>query len=274
MPELPEVESLRRSLEPHLLDRVLSGVEIYFPKLRWTIPQSALHELAHAKPRLAGMGRRGKYLIFQFSNGLGVLSHLGMSGQWLVDEPFESGRHMHVVLRFGERTLTYRDHRRFGMIDVVELANLHEHPRLLTLGPEPLGEHFNADLLWPNFHRAKVPVKTWLMNAKNVVGVGNIYASEALYLAGIRPTIRASRVQKYRFTALVEVVRKVIGNAIDSGGTTLQDYRNADGEVGGFQERLQVYGRDNAPCYRCGAPIVRVVIAQRSTFYCGACQRA
>ncbi len=272
MPELPEVESLRRSLEPHLLDGVLEGVDVHFPKLRWEIPQAALSALVESKPRMEGIDRRGKYLIFRFSNGRGILSHLGMSGQWLIDEPFQTNRHMHVVLRFEKQTLTYRDHRRFGMIDVVELAKVNAHPRLADLGPEPLSDDFNAAALWRRFHQAKVPVKTWLMNPKNVVGVGNIYASEALFLAGIRPTIRASRVQKYRFIALVEIVKKVIGRAIDSGGTTLQDYRNADGEVGGFQERLQVYGRDGQACFACGTPIMKVVIAQRSTFYCPRCQ--
>ena len=272
MPELPEVESLRRSLEPHLCGRVLHSVEVHFPKLRWDIPEAALVNLCKDKPRLRCIERRAKYLIFQFDNDAVLISHLGMSGQWLVDERFEAGKHMHVVLHFEGKTLVYRDPRRFGMLDISSTTELSSHPRLIELGPEPLSEAFSTESSWPLVSRAKVSIKVWLMNAKNVVGVGNIYASEALFLAGIRPTIRAGRIQKYRISKLIEIVKQVIAHAIDSGGTTLQDYRNADGDVGGFQKRLQVYGREGEPCYVCGALIKKVVLGQRSTFYCPRCR--
>ncbi len=272
MPELPEVESLRRSLEPHLKGRRLREVGVHAPKLRWDIPKTALHALGRKGAEVVSLRRRGKYLIIDFDHGASVLSHLGMSGQWLVDEPYFPGRHMHLRFVFDGCELIYRDPRRFGMIDVVPTERLFEHPRLCDLGPEPLSSDFGLSALWPSFRTAKQPVKTWLMNAKNVVGVGNIYASEALFLAGIRPTRRCVRVPKYKLERLVECVRDVIATAIDSGGTTLQDYRNADGDVGGFQNRLQVYGREGLPCYACDAKVRRVVLGQRSTFYCPKCQ--
>ena len=274
MPELPEVESLRRSLEPHVCGKILQSIDVHFPKLRWEIPQSALAELCKGKPRLQSLERRAKYLLFKFEDGGVLMSHLGMSGQWLVDQKYEAGKHMHVVLYFEGKTLIYRDPRRFGMLDVTCSADLMGHPRLVDLGPEPLSAEFSTEVSWPLVHAAKVPIKVWLMNAKNVVGVGNIYASEALYLAGIRPATRAHRVQKYRFSKLVEIVKQVIAQAIESGGTTLQDYRNANGDIGGFQSRLKVYGREGEPCYACGTLIRKVVLGQRSTFYCPRCQPA
>lgn len=272
MPELPEVESLRRSLEPHLLGRVLLSADVHFPVLRWEIPGEALTQLCQEKPRVDRLERRGKYLIFHFEGNRALLSHLGMSGQWLVDHDFEPGQHMHVVLNFEGKRLTYRDPRRFGMIDIATQSELAHHPRLIGLGPEPLSTGFCVEQCWAGFKAAKVSVKAWVMNAKNVVGVGNIYASEALFLAGIRPTARANRIAKYRFGKLIERIKQVIADAIDSGGTTLQDYRNAEGEAGSFQRRLQVYGRQSEPCYVCGTHIRSVVLSQRSTFFCPTCQ--
>lgn len=273
MPELPEVESLRRSLEPHLIGRRLRGVDIHFPMLRWAVPQGALETMCQENPRLDKITRRGKYLGFHFNDQRVILSHLGMSGQWLVDEPYKPNHHMHIVLYLDDKRLTYRDPRRFGMIDVAMESELLAHPRLRELGPEPLSELFSVKTMWPNSRGAKTPIKTWLMNPKNVVGVGNIYASEALHLAGIRPTLRTNRLSKPRLSALIGHVKSVISQAIESGGTTLQDYRNAEGEVGQFQLRLKVYGREGQSCEQCGSEIRKVVIAQRSTFYCSVCQK-
>ena len=272
MPELPEVESLRRSLEPHILGRTLLSTELYFPRLRWELPKEALNKLCKGKPRLLKLERRAKYLLFCFDDESVLISHLGMSGQWLVDHRFEPGNHMHVVLNFGGKHLIYRDPRRFGMLDVSCRSKLSEHPRLMALGPEPLSEGFSVEACWSGLRSTRVAIKLWLMNAKNVVGVGNIYASEALYLAGIRPTLRANQLSKRRFARLIETVKQVIGQAIESGGTTLQDYRNAEGSEGAFQSRLKVYGREGEPCQACGTLIRKVVLGQRSTFYCRTCQ--
>ena len=280
MPELPEVESLRRSLEPHLKGRRLREVGVHAPKLRWDIPKSALHALGRKGAEVVSLRRRGKYLIIDFDHGASVLSHLGMSGQWLVDEPYFPGRHMHLRFVFDGCELIYRDPRRFGMIDVVPTERLFEHPRLCDLGPEPLSSDFGLSALWPSFRTAKQPVKTWLMNAKNVVGVGNIYACEALFIANISPRRKAQSLAAktqpgIRSERLVTAVKSVLETAIEAGGSTLKDFQDVEGKAGYFAHQFQVYGREGKPCVRpkCSSVISRIVQGGRSTFYCPSCQR-
>lgn len=270
MPELPEVETTRTGLSPRLHGRTVAAVVVRNPRLRWPVPDDL-----HARLRglaLRELGRRGKYLLFDFGTGT-QLVHLGMSGSLRLVEPdAPAGPHDHIDWRFDDgTTLRLRDPRRFGAVLWTDGAS--PHPLLARLGPEPLTAAFDAPYLHAQCQRRHAAIKQVIMDAHVVVGVGNIYASEALFHAGIRPTTPARRLSRPACGRLVEAIRKVLTAAIAAGGSSLRDYVQSSGELGYFQLQTQVYDREGAPCKRCAAPVRRIVQAQRASFYCPVCQR-
>lgn len=271
MPELPEVETTRRGIAPLLSGRRVASVEVREPRLRWPVPAALAQELP-GQP-VCAVRRRAKFLLLETPVGHLIL-HLGMSGSLRVvsrDLPPEKHDHLDVVMDDG-RCLRFRDPRRFGAALWTRDDPL-EHPLLKNLGPEPLEEQFTGEWLHRHARRRSVAVKAFLMNSRMVAGVGNIYASEALYLAGIHPNRPAGRISLQRYRRLVETVREVLGNAIAAGGTTLRDFVNSDGNPGYFSQKLLVYGREDEICDRCGSAIRCRIIGQRSTYYCPRCQR-
>ena len=270
MPELPEVEVTRRGLAPQLAGRRISGVSVREPRLRWPVPSAVL---ALAGRTVSAVRRRGKYLLVDCGDGHLIL-HLGMSGSLRVLDPatpLEPHDHYDLLLESG-RCLRFNDPRRFGSLHWSE-GDPADHPLLAALGPEPLTSAFNADYLARRARGRRVAIKQFLMDQRVVVGVGNIYASEALYRAGVHPRRAAGRVSGARLAALVEAIRAVLGAAIRAGGTTLRDYVGADGTPGYFRQRLYVYERAGRPCRRCRTPVRHLVQGQRSTYYCPRCQR-
>lgn len=271
MPELPEVETTANGIRPHVAGQVIDHVVIRNPRLRWPIPDELASSLQGQT--VQQVRRRGKYLIFDTAVG-SQLVHLGMSGSLrLLPNGTEAGKHDHVDWVFNNgQTLRLNDPRRFGSVlwtsDPAEL-----HPRLASLGPEPLSKAFTADYLWQKSRQRKQNIKTFVMDSKLVVGVGNIYASESLFLAGIHPKNAAGKVSKARYGILVEAIKTTLSKAIAAGGTTLKDFSQADGKPGYFQQELNVYGRAKQPCVRCQQPIRNEVINQRMTYWCPICQR-
>lgn len=276
MPELPEVETVRRGLEPQLIGSVLRRVTLRRHDLRWPMPVSAIRRLT--KRRVEKVTRRSKYLQLFFSGpGAPVaLIHLGMSGRLFLDPPPakpEWRTHEHWRMQFDSGLLRYVDARRFGMLDVVPAADLQTHPLIASLGPEPLGAEFDGEWLFRKTRRRRVAIKIFLMNAKEVVGIGNIYASEALFRAGVRPGRGAWRTTRAECHELAAAAQSVLREAIDLGGTTLRDYVGVDESSGYFQQKLAVYGRVDEPCLKCQTPIKRMVQGGRATYYCPLCQR-
>ncbi|HSG88373.1 MAG TPA: bifunctional DNA-formamidopyrimidine glycosylase/DNA-(apurinic or apyrimidinic site) lyase [Pseudomonadales bacterium] len=271
MPELPEVETTRMGLAPHLEGRAVRTVLVREARLRWPVPEDLSQSLTGA--RLERLERRAKYLLFRFDRGT-LLAHLGMSGSLrLVAEGTPWMTHDHVEIAFADAPrLRLNDPRRFGSLHWIDAAP-EEHFLLSQLGPEPLGAEFSGALLHARARGRRVPVKSFIMDAKVVVGVGNIYAAEALFRAGIRPSRAAGRVSLARFTALAEAIRAVLGEAVTMGGTTLRDFVGGDGKPGYFRQSLAVYGRGGEPCRRCGRPLDSAPLAQRATVWCATCQR-
>ncbi len=270
MPELPEVETSRRGIAPWVVDREVRGVVVRDRRLRWPVPG----EIDRVLPGqvIQSLTRRAKYLLFETSAGTAML-HLGMSGSLrIIDADEPAGKHDHVdILLDSGKALRFRDPRRFGSLLWTEKPR--EHDLLRYLGPEPLSRRFDGDYLWHKARGRRVGIKQFIMNSSVVVGVGNIYASEALFLAGIHPKRRADRISSLRMASLAEAIKTVLKKAIEAGGTTLRDFHGGNGEPGYFRQQLEVYGRDGEPCRRCGRDISVVVLGQRSTFYCKACQR-
>lgn len=270
MPELPEVETTRRGIAPHVIGQSIQGVKIRNPSLRWPVPASLSRKLTGAV--IEDIGRRGKYILLQSSAGTSLI-HLGMSGSLrIVDASLKPEKHDHVdiVLEKG-LCLRFRDPRRFGSILWAGKEPL-KHKLLKNLGPEPLEEAFNADTLYTGSRGRTQAVKTYIMDSHNVVGVGNIYASESLHVSGINPRRAAGRISRNRYEGLVAAIKEVLQGAIECGGTTLRDFVNSDGDPGYFSQELKVYGRENEDCYRCGSKVHQIVLAQRSTYYCPSCQ--
>lgn len=270
MPELPEVETSRRGIEPYLLGERIDAVVIRDRRLRWPVSAEVARQLAGQT--VTSVARRAKYLLINTSNGSAII-HLGMSGSVFIverDTPATVHEHFDFLLASG-RALRYRDPRRFGSLHWCRDPAAHK--LLRALGPEPLGDAFSGDYLWQRSRGRRVDVKQFIMNANVVVGVGNIYASEALFLAGINPRRAAGRIALPRYQRLAAVIRQVLQRAIDAGGTTLRDFYGGDGEPGYFRQELAVYGRDGQGCRQCARPISVVVQGQRSTFYCTHCQR-
>ena len=269
MPELPEVETSRRGIEPHIVDTVVTRVIIRNRHLRWPVSRSVDRNLKGQT--ITSVTRRAKYLLINTSAGTAIL-HLGMSGSvFIIDSDTPAGVHDHVDIDFSSgRSMRFRDPRRFGSLHWSK--NPLEHKLLKSLGPEPLDAVFDGDYLWSASRGRRVSIKQFIMNAHVVVGVGNIYASEALYLAGINPRRAAGRIAKKRYERLVAAIKDVLANAIKAGGTTLRDFYGGDGEAGYFQQQLEAYGREGEPCRRCDSPITAIVQGQRSTYYCKQCQ--
>jgi formamidopyrimidine-DNA glycosylase len=269
MPELPEVETTRRGIAPWVENSVVRHAEVRVPKLRWPVAPE-IRALRDAPVR--ALRRRAKFLLLDFDQGQ-LLLHLGMSGTLRVLEhgaPLQKHDHLDLVLDNG-RLLRLRDPRRFGA--ALWSAEPDSHPLLLSLGPEPLGEDFNGDWLWRRSRGRRQAVKTFLMDNRTVVGVGNIYAQESLFGAGIHPSRPAGRISRERYQRLADSVREVLAAAIEAGGTTLRDFTSATGAPGYFRQSLRVYGRAGAPCPVCGAVLRAARHGQRSTVYCARCQR-
>ena len=273
MPELPEIETIRRGLLPLLNGRRVVGVEVRERRLRVPVAERSLLRLRGAT--VTGVRRRSKYLLLETDAGVTLLLHLGMTGQlWVSDAGRDRRPHEHVVFRLDDgRELRFADTRRFGFIDLVPDARLARHPRLRGLGPEPLEEAFTGEWLYRVTRRRRKPVKNFLMDTRSIAGIGNIYACEALFRAGINPRRRVRRIGSEGWDRVADAVRAVLTEAIRAGGTTLRDFLNAEGDVGYFAVALRVYDRDGKPCGGCGGRIRRIVQAGRSTFYCPRCQR-
>ncbi|GAB6042767.1 bifunctional DNA-formamidopyrimidine glycosylase/DNA-(apurinic or apyrimidinic site) lyase [Endothiovibrio diazotrophicus] len=271
MPELPEVETTRRGIAPHLEGHTVAGVDIRQRKLRRPIPQEFAAELTGQ--RIEAVERRAKYLLLRTAGGSAIL-HLGMSGSLRLVEPgAPPDRHDHVDIRIADgRTLRYTDPRRFGLVLWTRDDPL-GHPLLAPLGPEPLTDAFDGERLFRLSRGRKGSVKAFIMEGKIVVGVGNIYASESLFLAGVAPRRAAGRVSRERYDRLAGAIKAVLARSIEAGGTTLRDFVGGDGKPGYFAQQLNVYGRGGEPCPACGALIHNVTLAQRSTYYCPRCQR-
>ncbi len=269
MPELPEVETSRRGIERHLVGETIQHVVIRDRRLRWPVSEDVDQGLIGA--RIESVTRRAKYLLLNTRAGSAIL-HLGMSGSVrIVDRDTPAGIHDHFDLELTSgQALRYRDPRRFGSLHWS--ASPLEHPLLRDLGPEPLSEAFVGDYLWRRSRGRRVSIKQFIMNSQVVVGVGNIYASEALYGARINPKRAAGRIARARYELLANSIRSVLQRAIKAGGTTLQDFVGGDGEAGYFSQQLDVYGREDLPCRSCGDPVRAIVQGQRATYYCPKCQ--
>ncbi len=270
MPELPEVETTRRGLAPHLLGRRVIALDIRQPRLRWPVPR----ELQESLPgqRIEAIERRAKYLLVHTEPGSALL-HLGMSGSLRVlPAATPPAAHDHLDWRLDTGyVLRYTDPRRFGCQLWQPRGEV--HPLLAGLGPEPLSDAFDGDLLWARSRGRGAAVKLFLMDQAIVVGVGNIYASEALFAAGIHPKRAAGAVSRQRYARLADEVKRILAHAIARGGTTLRDFIDPDGVPGYFEQELFAYGRAGEPCRVCGTSIRASVIGQRSTFHCPRCQR-
>jgi len=281
MPEMPEVETVRRGLEPHWVGRRISFVDLRRPNLRFPFPDGFDEGLTGAT--VEGIGRASKYLLIRLDNGLTWLSHLGMTGVWTIDADGE-GKHDHVYVEFddGALTATYTDHRRFGIMDLFETAGEADHKLLAGLGPEPLTEEFTPEALKAGLHGRRSPIKTVLLDQRVVAGLGNIYVSEILHRAGISPLKTAADVagKSGRIVGAIERMweqtNKVIFEAIEAGGSTISDFRGVDGsgDLGYFPHQFTVFNREGEECKRegCGGTVRRIVQSGRSTFYCSRCQ--
>ncbi|MFD0980046.1 bifunctional DNA-formamidopyrimidine glycosylase/DNA-(apurinic or apyrimidinic site) lyase [Tropicimonas aquimaris] len=283
MPELPEVETVRRGLEPAMSGATISRAELRRAGLRWPFPDGMAERLT-GQPVLR-LRRRSKYILADLGSGETLLIHLGMSGRMTVAgdvpglfvrslEPLE--KHDHVVLEMdnGAR-ITFNDARRFGAMDLVDTLQADAHPLLASLGPEPLGNSFDESYLAAALHGRRTPIKSALLDQRLVAGLGNIYVCEVLHRTGISPTRRANRIAPKRVATLVPAIREVLTEAIAAGGSSLRDHRQADGDLGYFQHAFRVYGREGEACATpgCDGTVRRVVQSGRSSFYCPNCQR-
>ncbi len=274
MPELPEVEVLRRSLEPVLVGDRVERVRVWNGTLREPADGRRLGRLCSGR-RVLGLRRRAKYLLVDLERGTTLVLHLGMSGRVTVTPAAERrGPHEHVGFWLASgRRLRFRDPRRFGLVLALPTEGLERDPHFAHLGAEPLANGFSGETLAAAASGRRAPVKSFLLDGRVVAGVGNIYAVEALHRAGIHPARSAARISKGRWERLAGAVRSVLEQAIEGGGTTLNDFTDGAGNAGYFQVSLAVYGREGEPCPACGRPIRRRVQSGRSTFYCPRCQR-
>jgi formamidopyrimidine-DNA glycosylase len=270
MPELPEVEITRRGIEPHVTGRKITALVVRNSRLRWPIPKKLVKELPGRV--VQRVRRRAKYLLLECSEG-SLIVHLGMSGSLRVlERPEPPGGHDHVDVVFGDVVLRLRDPRRFGAV-LWQAGPAERHKLLSHLGVEPLGPDFDADYLRRACKGRRVAIKQLLMNSSVVVGVGNIYASEALFRAGIHPGAESGKISLARCARLVTAVRETLTDALASGGSTLRDFVNTEGKPGYFQHQRLVYDRAGEPCRICARAISGIRQGQRSTFFCGHCQR-
>lgn len=270
MPELPEVETTRRGIEPHILNRKVANVTVRERQLRWPIPAKLPALMSGAM--VCAVNRRAKYLLIETNAGT-LMVHLGMSGSLrIVPVGQVALKHDHVDIGFANgNILRFRDPRKFGSMHWIT-GDTNRHPLLRDLGPEPLAADFTSDYLFALSRKRKAPVKAFIMDSHVVVGVGNIYANEALFRAGIRPTREAGKISAVRYALLVAAIKDILAEAIRVGGTTLRDFLGSDGEPGYFKQSLVVYGRKGLPCVACGSALKEIRLGQRSTVYCGKCQ--
>jgi formamidopyrimidine-DNA glycosylase len=298
MPELPEVETVRRGLLPAMEGRVITRATVNRPDLRWPFPPDMAARLTGS--RVLALRRRSKYILADLSTGESLLIHLGMSGRMLISSPPPMSakgasdqttretlgewhhhhpapeKHDHVILDMEDGTrITFNDARRFGAMDLMPTATADAHPLLAVLGPEPLGNAFNDSYLAARLKGRNTPIKSALLDQHIIAGLGNIYVCETLYRARIHPARKAARISAARTAALVPIIRDVLAEAITAGGSSLRDYRQADGELGYFQHSFQVYGREGQPCLTpgCKDTVRRIVQSGRSSFYCPSCQK-
>lgn len=283
MPELPEVETVRRGLAPVMEGVVIERADVNRPDLRWPFPERMAERLTGA--RVERLRRRSKYVLADLDSGETLLIHLGMSGRMLisgdplgqfVNEHPAAEKHDHVVFHMenGAR-ITFNDPRRFGAMDLLPTATADAHKLLAVLGPEPLSNDFHEAILVAAFEGRNTPVKSALLDQRIVAGLGNIYVCETLFRAGISPKRKAGQISAARVSTLVPIIREVLSEAIEAGGSSLKDFRQADGELGYFQHSFDVYGREGEACRlpECKGTIARVVQSGRSSFYCPTCQR-
>jgi formamidopyrimidine-DNA glycosylase len=283
MPELPEVETVRKGLIPAMEGSVIARAQVNRPDLRWPFPDRMAERLTGQK--VLQLRRRSKYILCDLASGESLLIHLGMSGRMLISgDPLGNfvhehpapEKHDHVVLDMenGAR-ITFNDPRRFGAMDLLPTAEGDAHPLLCNIGPEPLGNDFHESHLVRVLKGRKTAIKTALLDQKNVAGLGNIYVCEVLFRSGIHPTRPCARLSETRIESLVPIIRDVLRDAIAAGGSSLKDFRQADGELGYFQHSFDVYGREDQPCRSpgCADTIRRIVQSGRSSFYCPTCQR-
>lgn len=283
MPELPEVETVRRGLAPVMERQVISCAQVNRPDLRWPFPDRMAERLTGQ--RVLRLRRRSKYILVDLDSDETLLIHLGMSGRMLIsgdplgqfvhDHPAPE-KHDHVVLDMdtGAR-ITFNDPRRFGAMDLLPTATADAHPLLAKLGPEPLGNTFSETYLTAALKGKNTPIKSALLDQRIIAGLGNIYVCEALFRARISPRRKAGRISAARVSGLVPIIRDVISEAIEAGGSSLRDFRQTDGELGYFQHRFDVYDREGQPCRHedCTGTVARIVQSGRSSFYCPLCQR-
>jgi len=271
MPELPEVETSRRGIQPHILNKKVTDVIVRNKNLRWPIPTVIKKQLIGQI--ITKVDRRGKYILLYTSVGT-VILHLGMSGSLrILNKSVAAEKHDHFDIVFSNnKVLRLRDPRRFGSV-LWSKTNPLKHKLLINLGPEPISEVFTAEYLFAISRSRKVAIKPFLMNSHIVVGVGNIYANESLFAACINPKRAANKVSLKSYQKLVPKIKAILQKSIEQGGTTLKDFINEDGKPGYFQQTLCVYGRASEPCTNCGYPVKQITQAQRSTFYCTRCQK-
>jgi len=271
MPELPEVETTRRGISPHIIGKKITGITLRNASLRWPIPNDLNEKIQNKKVK--SVERRGKYLLLAVANGH-VIIHLGMSGSLRIMQNADAPqKHDHLDIHFGKNlALRYNDPRRFGAVLWTD-EPLVEHRLLHHLGPEPLTENFNADYLFTRSRKHTQPIKSWIMDSKVVVGVGNIYANESLFNANIHPLKSPQEISLKQYQTLVSEIKRVLSHAIERGGTTLRDFVGGDGKPGYFAQELNVYGRGGLPCLKCNKILTEKRVAQRSTVYCVECQR-
>jgi len=275
MPELPEVETVRRALEATVTGRAIRSVRLSGLSLREPIPRGFARRVAGH--RVAGARRLGKYLLLDLDRGLTLLSHLGMSGRWLFfpEPPSTDVPHVHVRIHFTDGTqLWFQDPRRFGLLRAVATGQLARDKSLALVGLDPIASPPTGEWLYERAEGASIAVKLFLLDQKRVAGIGNIYASEILHRAGVDPRARAGRVSPESWHAIASETRAVLNEAIDRNGTTFSMYRTMWNEPGAYGDQLRVYDRAGEPCIQCGTPIRRIVQGARSTFYCPNCQRA
>jgi len=271
MPELPEVETSRRGIEPHILGKTITNIEIRQHKLRWPIPKN-LSSLATGQ-KIRAVCRRAKYIYLKLDNG-NIIIHLGMSGSLRIcNKDSVAEKHDHIdICTSNNKVLRLRDPRKFGCV-LWSAGDINQHKLIKSLGPEPLDDAFTADYLHTKASKRSCSIKSFIMNSHMVVGVGNIYASESLFKAGINPKRKSGNISLLRLANLVDAIKTTLLESIEQGGTTLKDFTGEDGQPGYFAQKLLVYGRAGEDCSVCGKPIKQFTQQQRTTFYCSKCQR-
>lgn len=265
MPELPEVETVKRGLEPVLKGKTLVDLILNRENLRFPFPDNMTTSLRHSK--IQNLRRRGKYILIDFANDLTLVVHLGMSGSFAIN-PSEAKKHDHVIFTTNENDrIVYNDPRRFGYMILSDTSTVEGIPSFVSMGVEPLGNHLHSDYLWDKLKARTMPIKVALLDQSIIAGIGNIYACEALYMAGISPLRAANSLQHFELSNLISAIRTVLQSAIESGGSSLRDHRQTDGEMGYFQHNFKVYDRQGEPCPETGCTIKKITQSGRSTFY-------